>query len=364
MPKILIVDDDEFVLDYHVNTLSKHFSVATALNGKHALKQASEFNPDLILMDIQMPELDGYDTAETLRRSGNHVPILFFSCLSSLEERLKAYDAGGNDFIAKPADPEEMLKKINVLLACPYAEKNREASEIAIKALSDLSYLGQIIGFFRNSYRCQNLAQLADTIFSVTKLFGLRCSLIFRQPHQKPCYFDDGLTKNIDSALLESLQGAQRIMEFGYYRAAFNWQLASLLVKNMPQDPEKCGAMKDYLAHLMEGIEQCAAKLIMEQNLRHTIEQFSNTNENIKHGIFGLIDDMETQLESLFASFDVNDELSQATESRLLDVITTARTKADNKLRSGESIENELQQLLTFTQASHHCEPSSGDELF
>ncbi len=363
MANILIVDDDEFVLEYLTGALSEQHSIETAATGLKALEILTDFSAELIVMDIQMPDMNGYETASIIRQSDNKLPILFLSRLSSLDERLKAYDAGGSDFISKPADPEELTKKINILLASTEHQIHQDADEIAIKALSDLSYLGQIISFLRNSCRCRNMPHLANEIFTLTKLFGLRCSLVIRD-NDPVCFFDDEITKNIDSALLESLNGAQKIMEFGNHRAAFNWQHASLLVKNMPKDTEAAGAMRDYLAYMMDGIEQCVRKIIVESTLRRTVQQFSDQNDDIKRSIFAVVDDLEIQLEQLFNSLDINDEISSSTESRLISLINTAKNKAANKLQSGEAIEQRLNQLLSLMEQSEEDPPKPDCELF
>lgn len=352
MYKILLVDDDDFVMEYLTNTLQQYFVLETANDGQQALEKFSTSQPDLVLMDIQMPKLNGYEAAKCIRKTNKHTPILFLSSLHSLDERLSAYDAGGDDFISKPANPNELIKKINILLETSLMNlEQKHASDVATKALSDLSYLGQVISFFRNSYQCNTFEQLAQVVFDVTETFGLSCSLVFRESDDNQYFFDDGLEKNIDAALLESLNGARRILEFGNYRAALNWGNCSLLVKNMPTNEVEFGAMKDYLSYLMDGIDQCAAKLVIEIQLRQAVIQFKEKSQQIKQGVVGLIDDLENDLESLFSSLNVNDELSQTTEEQLLSLLDTARSKADQKLLSGRDTEDKLGNVLVMFQA-------------
>ena len=155
---------------------------------------------------------------------------------------------------------------------------------------------------------------------------------------EKPPFMNISLHKDVtkrqplDAAVLESLEGAEHIMEFGHHRAAFNWRICSLLVKDMPQEVDKCGAMRDYLAYLMDGIDQCAAKIIVEMNLRKTVKKFKKQNEDIKLGVVDIIDDLEQHLDVLFGSLDVDEELTEDTERRLINLIDSARTRASAKL--------------------------------
>ncbi|WP_164519270.1 response regulator [Pseudoalteromonas rubra] len=366
METILIVDDDEFVLEYHNHMLSSKYLIREARSGEDALQAAQSGAVDLVLMDIQMPGMSGYEAAYKLRMAGHTMPILFFSNLNSLDERLKAYDAGGNDFIAKPVDEQELHIKVSALLKSHKARvaKPDDAEDVAVKALSALSSLGIVMGFYRDSFHCHELEHLAESVFNVTRGFGLKCSLIIRSHNTSPCFFDDGVVKNIDAALLESLHGASRIMAFGKHRAAFNWRRASLLVKNMPEDPEMAGTMRDYLAYVMDGMEQCINRVLLEQQLRQVIRQFKTQNTNIKNGIVGLIDDLETQLESLFCTLSIDNELSEEAEQQLLNMIQAARASADTKLQSGKEVERQLTQLIATLDDRAASTNSADIELF
>ncbi len=367
MKKILLVDDDEIVLEYHLNALKDHFQLETALNGKMALDIMDSVNPDIILMDIRMPEISGYETCEILRKAGNKTPILFLSGLSSLEERMKAYDVGGNDFITKPAEPQELIKKIEILLE--YSQKADSGSQdtegIAQQAFSELSYLGLVLGFFRGSNNIQRYDQLAEALFKITKAFGLKCTLIFRpQMTGEYCFFDDSLHKNIEVALLESLSEDSRILEFGNHRAAFNWSSASLLVKNMPKDDIKCGAMRDYIAYLMDGVEQCAIKISIESRLRSAVRNFKNQNEENTLEIVKLIDDLEDRFDRVFSEAGFDDDVSLRTEEKLIRLIKSARNSADATLRSGYSTDRELDAVIKLFEPKEVQKFSQEIELF
>jgi DNA-binding response OmpR family regulator len=94
------------------------FTIGTATNGVDALKKARSVSPDLIILDVVIPELDGFAVCETLR--GNpataSVPILMLTGLRSHISRQTGFDSGATDFITKPFDPEQLVSKVEELL--------------------------------------------------------------------------------------------------------------------------------------------------------------------------------------------------------------------------------------------------------
>lgn len=119
--KILFADDD---LKYSM--LLKRFleaegyEVTYAGNGRIALKQFPLVKPDLVLLDINMPELNGFEVAEKIREQNHHVLIFFLSDRSDKADRLKGFDLHANDYLAKPFYPEELLARIRERFQCTH----------------------------------------------------------------------------------------------------------------------------------------------------------------------------------------------------------------------------------------------------
>ena len=117
--KILVVEDEPDQLEVIRFTLKNAgFAIGTATNGIDALKKAQTVSPDLIIMDVMMPELDGFAVCETLR--GNPataaIPVLMLTGLCSHISRLVAYESGATDFVIKPFDAEQLVSKVEKLL--------------------------------------------------------------------------------------------------------------------------------------------------------------------------------------------------------------------------------------------------------
>jgi pilus assembly protein CpaE len=119
MTKIFVVDDSEMNLKMVSALLSKEgYEAVTAMNGEQALSRIGAAAPELAILDVMMPDMDGYELCRRLRERPDtaHIPIIILTALSELDERLKAFDAGADDFIAKPFQPQELLARIKVLL--------------------------------------------------------------------------------------------------------------------------------------------------------------------------------------------------------------------------------------------------------
>jgi len=118
--KILIVDDDPEVTELlRFNLKGAGFAVGTAANGRIALKKACSLAPDLIVLDLMMPELDGFAVCEILRHdpATARIPILMLTAVSSQFARLTGLEAGANDYLTKPFSPRELVARVQLLLA-------------------------------------------------------------------------------------------------------------------------------------------------------------------------------------------------------------------------------------------------------
>ena len=116
--RILIVDDNPHNIFIMQETLSDAYHLAIATSGEEALAIAPDFYPHLILLDVMMPEMDGYETCHRLRAhpAMQSVKILMVSAKAMKAERLRGYEAGADDYITKPFEVEELLAKVRVYL--------------------------------------------------------------------------------------------------------------------------------------------------------------------------------------------------------------------------------------------------------
>lgn len=113
--KILIVDDVmSNVLLLKVLLTNEKFAIATASNGRQALEQVEKENPDLVLLDVMMPDMSGFEVAQHLKSNPNtaDIPIIFLTALNSTADIVKGFQVGANDFISKPFNKEELIIRV------------------------------------------------------------------------------------------------------------------------------------------------------------------------------------------------------------------------------------------------------------
>ena len=117
--KILLVDDELDILEIVGYNLSQEgYQIATAANGREAIAKAKKFLPNLIIMDVMMPEMDGMEACENIRKIPelNNVIITFLTARSEDYSQVAGFDAGADDYISKPIKPKLLVSKVKALL--------------------------------------------------------------------------------------------------------------------------------------------------------------------------------------------------------------------------------------------------------
>ena len=116
--KILIVDDERFYINILVELLQDNFKLYIAKSGEQALKRISDNRPDLILLDIMMPEMDGYQTCAEIKKNQqwDNIPVIFLTGNTDQESENKAFAAGAVDYISKPIAPATVISRVNAHL--------------------------------------------------------------------------------------------------------------------------------------------------------------------------------------------------------------------------------------------------------
>lgn len=112
--RILVVDDEPINLEITCNILQDEYDISVATNGNHAVAAARHLHPDLILLDVVMPEMDGYETCGQLRNdpSTNRIPVIFVTNQIALEQEIKGFESGAIDYVTRPLRPPILLARV------------------------------------------------------------------------------------------------------------------------------------------------------------------------------------------------------------------------------------------------------------
>lgn len=115
--RLLVVDDEPNIRDLLATSLKfAGFDVVTAANGNEAIRQTVETNPDLIVLDVMMPDMDGFTVLRRIRSSGSDVPVLFLTARDDVDDRIRGLTTGGDDYVTKPFSLEEVVARIRAVL--------------------------------------------------------------------------------------------------------------------------------------------------------------------------------------------------------------------------------------------------------
>jgi putative two-component system response regulator len=199
-PLVLIVDDNATNIDLLVNTLKDEYRLGIAKRGATALEYAAKYHPDLVLLDIMMPEMDGYEVCARLKTAPDtgSIPIIFITAMSETVNKTKGFALGAVDYITKPFHAAEVKARVqahlamaqmkaqlhsqNTLLEQMVAKKTEEIKDMLHGIISSMALMVEIRDPYTAGHQ-QRVAQLACTIaagmgLSAERIEGLRIAAI------------------------------------------------------------------------------------------------------------------------------------------------------------------------------------------
>lgn len=335
--KIAIVDDDPVARLVAATALdAPAYTLSEFGDGQALLAAVAGDMPDLILLDIEMPGMNGIETCRALRAAGHDsAHVMFVSAHNDLDTRLIAYDAGGDNFIAKPYESEELVRKVEV--AQLYIQRHRElgdqarcAQQTAFAAMSYMAEMGVVLEFLRASFASDTRDALAAALFGALRQYGLDGLLRLRDGDTWRSYSSRGECTPLEASILGHAASMERIFEFRD-RLSVSYPNITLIVHPLPlDDPERVGRLRDHLAVLAEGAD---TRLTAMDNLRRQQRQASGIGDAVAElsATLGEIDRQqaahrlqaveidEAYLEDLVAAF-VHLGLSEDQERTLADM--------------------------------------------
>ncbi|NOU88910.1 response regulator [Paenibacillus sp. LMG 31460] len=162
---IMVIDDDEKITSMLRRGLAfEGYSVVTATNGADGLKQMLTAEPHLLILDVMMPHIDGWEVVRRVRESGSEVPILMLTAKDEVSDRVKGLDLGADDYLVKPFALEELLARVRVLL--------RRRTERPEQQTNRLNYEDTILDLdTREVFRGEKLIELTTKEFDLLHLF-------------------------------------------------------------------------------------------------------------------------------------------------------------------------------------------------
>ena len=326
--KILAVDDSTMNHKIIDRLLSEQYNVSFALSGEQCLEEITETDPDLILLDVTMPGKDGYETCVELRKlsRAKDIPIIFLSGRCSIEEKLKGYEVGGDEFITKPFEGEEVLIKIDKCLAYQadatvLQSQVKAVSSVANSALKDNSYFGQCLSFIEQTFKVKTIEDLADVLLDTTRGFGVNATLQIRMNGHAYNFEDDHIPRELEAALISKTFQNGRYVDFGR-RTVINYRCVSLLIKNMPlEDSLRYRLIREQSLALLKGAEARVDYIIALEKMyklegmlkkligkTHGLLQVEDVNNHeVVASMIGIYEDVLRDVEMKFTNLDLEE---------------------------------------------------------
>src|SRR5215217_1715779 len=116
--RVLLIDDEQFYFKLLGKALKEaDYELEYAKSGNEGLTKIPAFNPELLIVDLKLPEMDGFQILERLRRDPkfSYIPVIVITSQDELSEKLKAFDLGADDYVVKPFQPEELVARMGIL---------------------------------------------------------------------------------------------------------------------------------------------------------------------------------------------------------------------------------------------------------
>ena len=365
--KILIVDDDLDTLRLVGLMLQRQgYQISAATNGQQGLEKAFEEDPDLILLDVMMPDMDGYEVTRRLRQNPAtaETPILMFTAKSQLDDKVIGFEVGANDYLTKPTHPSELQARVKTLLARSGEKREKAATS---GGSGNRGYVVGVLGARGGLGITTLVANLAAGLLNKTKSDVIVGEMF-------PGQGSLGLELGLDSAKgLVDLLGLGRISDLTREKLRESLThhgsgLKFLLASDRPRDMQLINQVSNYEAvvkglaglarfvvlDLGVGIQPFAPKIIPHcDDVLVLLEGVPNTIIHTK----ALIDDI--------ASFGIN--------KRNINVVLNNRVRSDTQLPSSQvqtKLDHEIISTLTpapelFVQATRMqtpailCQPES-----
>jgi DNA-binding response OmpR family regulator len=344
---VLIVDDDEIMRMLLENALAPDYQVLTVTDGASCIAACGEWRPDLVLLDVEMPGIDGYETCRRLKAAASaSPPVVFISSHDRVEDRLRGYDAGGEDYIRKPIELEELRTKVALRLKA-VAERSRleqaidYASRTAMTAMSALGETGHLLQSLQRFNNCAGLDELAQLLVTTLSDYSLSGMVRLRATQEVVMRSTQGAVSPIEESIIELVAGMGRIVEYRS-RMSISYDHIVLVVTNAPlDDDERRGRIRDHLAVLAQAAEMSMVAInrgmVIERALRETSQALlciQDAEREMQVMATLAMQNMTDQLERAFLSAG----LSDSQEHHIADIVEKGVKGVRQAMQAGEDV--------------------------
>ncbi len=270
---IVVVDDTPANLLLVLRVMEEQYKVSCVMSGKECLDLMAEQSVDLVLMDVVMPKMNGYECCRHIRDNYHDLPpVIFLSSQTRLEDKIRGYAAGGTDYLTKPCDIKELLSKVKVNLEVGDKNKGRQLdyNSYATLPMNQKQDLDPVQQFNHACLNCNNKDELANLMLKTLRIFNFNACLQIRSNHQIQNYSLMDNCAPLENSLMAGIAGYAKATVFGRLILCAS-NCISLLIKNMPsEDDLMYGRLKDLVNALLANASNRMDRIKLNVDCKHT----------------------------------------------------------------------------------------------
>jgi len=358
--KILVVDDEDINLDLMQGILEDDYHVECFSNGEACLNYCEKTPVDLVLLDVDMPDMDGLETCCRLHDILPQCPVIFVSAKSTNEERLAGYAAGGYDYVVKPCNPKELLAKIELLIQQQAQhkqldERRKSLSKAFMEVASGSGELGVLLQFSVNVFSVKSYLELADLVLmTLQDIGGLNAAVRVSGQQESVSRTINGPCSPIESEVVKMFQNKGRIFKFEG-QTQINEKHISTLIKSMPEDEKIAGRMIDHIPMLLKIASACVENLDVSSSLtssldviatvQHACVEFTSTEDQLRT----CIRNSSTSMENVFARLADEVQYLSLPEEQENNLFTSYSSGLEQALNSAQEISDICMRFRNIT---------------
>ena len=298
---------------------------------------------DILLLDVNMPNINGYEVCEALRSKDFEKPIVFISALDDMKDRLRGYEAGGSGYVTKPFNINELkliiknnLKQDSLLQTTK--DKLQQAHSTAITAITNTSEIGIALNFIQQAYASSQPDSLSENLRVALHAYNLKAVFSFRAREEGHHYSSENkLLTELEKELLGAYERCNKISTHAN-SCLLSSRNVSILVKNMPSDPGKTGRLRDHLAQIHDSAQ-------------HQLD-FINTKyqQEVQQEVF--ISSLHKHMQELIVDIDGSTSLSRKRANDVVEDIKRELFDLELKQDLSDESSRELRSISSQLQSS------------
>jgi len=286
---VSVVDDDPLILEIIQTVLEPDCRVQPFENAEACWAALETQKPDLFFLDVNLPGMDGFTLCRKIKDNPAYrrTPVIFVSSHDTIEERICGYDAGGEDFIVKPFEPEELLRKLKVaqgivLHQRSLAEQVREAEQLSSLIMASMDETGLLLQFMSKLISMETPSEIAEGLLELMRRYRVDGVVQTRSGDASETISAEGMNLPLEVSIIEHVRTQGRVFEFRR-RSVHNYERVTLMINNLPiEDPDFCGRLRDNLSVAAQGADSRLKAIQAEKGILAALASVNTTLKELR----------------------------------------------------------------------------------